>query len=70
MSHQRYSVGERVRLRHDKTNMIRQHPSQLAIDYEIVRIVPGERDGLPQYHIRSEGEPHLRAVVEDQIMQA
>jgi hypothetical protein len=70
MHEQKYSVGAAVRLRHDRTNMIRQHPSQLATTYEVVRVVPGERDGVPQYHIKNDREPHLRSVLEDQIMQA
>ncbi len=67
MDERKFSLGERVRLLHDRTNMIRQHPAQLAATYEVVRIVPGERDGAPQYHIKNETEPHLRSVMQDQI---
>lgn len=67
MHEQKFSIGESVRLLHDRTNMIRQHPSQLALTYEVVRVVPGERDGLPQYHIKNDAEPHLRCVMENQI---
>jgi hypothetical protein len=70
MDNQRFSIGRTVRLLHDRTNMIRQHPSQLTATYEIVRIVPGERDGLPQYHIKNDAEPHMRSVMEDQITEA
>lgn len=70
MDDQKFTVGKTVRLLHDRTNMIRQHPSQLAATYEIVRVVPGERDGLPQYHIKNNAEPHLRSVMEDQITEA
>lgn len=70
MHDQKFSIGKSVRLLHDRTNMIRQHPSQLTVTYEIVRIVPGERDGLPQYHIKNDAEPHLRSVMEDQIIEA
>ncbi len=70
MDENKFAVGKTVRLLHDRTNMIRQHPSQLAVTYEIVRVVPGERDGLPQYHIKNNAEPHLRSVMEDQITEA
>lgn len=66
----RFTLGERVRLVADERQMIRIHPNQMAITYEVVRIVPGERDGEAVYHIKSELEPHMRAVDESRLAQA
>jgi len=66
----RFTIGQHVRLVEDKSQIIRVHPDRLAAVYEIVRIVPGERDGEALYHIRNEAEPHLRAVSEGQLQAA
>lgn len=66
----RFSLGDRVRLVADESQMIRIHPNQMAITYEVIRIVPGERDGEAVYHIKSELEPHMRAVDESRLSQA
>lgn len=70
MDDKRFSLGDRVRLVADERQMIRIHPNQMAITYEVVRIVPGERDGESIYHIKSELEPHMRAVDESHLAQA
>ncbi|MGJ3262950.1 MAG: hypothetical protein ACFE0R_06920 [Salinarimonas sp.] len=66
----RFSLGDKVRLVEDERQMIRIHPNQMALTYEIIRIVPGERDGEAVYHIKSEREPHMRAVEEGHLAQA
>jgi hypothetical protein len=66
----RFAIGERVRLIEDKSQLVRVHPDQLATVYEVVRVVPGERDGEAQYHIRNDAEPHMRAVPEGQLQAA
>ncbi|WP_029029742.1 hypothetical protein [Salinarimonas rosea] len=66
----RFSLGDKVKLVADERQMIRIHPNQMALTYEIIRIVPGERDGEAVYHIKSEREPHMRAVDESHLAQA
>ncbi|GGK23044.1 hypothetical protein [Salinarimonas ramus] len=66
----RFSLGDRVKLVADERQMIRIHPNQMALTYEIIRIVPGERDGEAIYHIKSDREPHMRAVDEKHLAQA
>ena len=65
----KFSPGDRVRLVPNLHDMIRLHPNQMSITYEVVRVVPEERDGQPQYHIKSEVEPHMRSVPENQLSQ-
>ncbi|WP_349368049.1 hypothetical protein [Salinarimonas sp.] len=66
----RFSLGDKVRLVADERQMIRIHPNQMALTYEVIRIVPGERDGEAIYHIKSEREPHMRAVDESRLAEA
>ena len=66
----KFSIGQQVHMIEDPTQIVRIHPDQLAKTYEIVRIVPGERDGELQYHLRSATEPHMRAASESQIRAA
>ncbi len=63
----KFSIGQQVQMIEDRSQIIRAHPDQLAATYEIVRIVPGERDGELQYHLQSSGEPHMRAANESQL---
>lgn len=70
MPYAKFCLGSRVRLLADERDMIRIHPNQMAITYEVVRIVPGERDGEAKYHIKSDLEPHMRAVGEAQLAEA
>lgn len=71
MSHGKYNIGQQVHVIADHTSIVRIHPDQLAKTFEIVRIVPGERDGESQYHLRSMTEPqHMRSVSESQLRPA
>ncbi|HMB11790.1 hypothetical protein [Saliniramus sp.] len=63
----KFSIGQQVHMIADRSNIVRVHPDQLERVFEIVRIVPGERDGELQYHLRSTTEPHMRAASESQL---
>ncbi|MCC5978444.1 MAG: hypothetical protein JJU21_10310 [Salinarimonas sp.] len=67
MSSGKFNVGQQVHMIEDRSNIVRVHPDQLAAIYEIVRIVPGERDGELQYHLRNTAEPHMRSASESQL---
>jgi hypothetical protein len=66
----KFNIGQQVHMIEDRSNIVRIHPDQLTKTYEIVRIVPGERDGELQYHLRSATEPHMRAASESQLRAA
>ncbi len=70
MLSRKFDLGDRVRLLANTQDMIRVHPNQTAITYEVVRILPEERDGEPQYHLKSDVEPHMRSVVQSQLTNA
>ena len=64
LKHHRYPAGDKVRL-----NGPRQYSNAASGVYDVIGLLP-ERDGEPQYRIKSSLEGYYRVVRESQVEKA